>query len=71
MNPDLEDQLASVHGSLKFVDGGIEGGVGAGCPLQSLGDTEPLTVDTVQNTGQRCGHLLRENLREPGRAWYG
>ena len=54
----LKDHLASAHGPLKLIDGGVELWVGASCPLQALGDAEPLTANPVQNTGQRGGHLL-------------
>ena len=57
--PYLKDHLAPVHGSLKLVDGGVEGRGGASGPLESLRDAEPLAVDAVQDARQRRRHLLR------------
>ncbi len=51
-----------IHSSLKLVDDGVEGGVGASCPLEALRDPEPLATDLVQDAGQSGGHLFRENL---------
>lgn len=58
----LEYLLASIHCSLKLINNGVEGRVGPSCPLKSLGDTELLAVDLVNNTGQCSNHLLLENL---------
>ena len=50
--PHLECLLASIHGSLKLINNGVEGRVGPSCPLESLGNTELLAVDPVNDTGQ-------------------
>ena len=60
----LKNELSAVHGSLELIDGCVEGGVGASCPLQSLRDAEPLTVDSVQHASQRRRHLLRQHLKK-------
>ena len=43
----LQHGLVSVAGTLELIDGGVEGGVGSSCPLQTLRDTELLAVNLL------------------------
>ncbi len=54
----LQYLLPSVSGSLKFIHDGVESRVGTSCPLESLGDTELVTVDLVLHSCERCRQLI-------------
>ena len=44
----LQDLLPSIHGALKLIHHGVEGGVSTCRPLETLSDAELLAADLVQ-----------------------